>query len=230
LDHIDVYVEGTISVETQINGVSQGKQTGTIIVSNISATIVDDGETRTYTNFSTQTQIGSGEMEFRKNVTRFSSSAVITISGTMVCEKLNINTTFSKTLFEDDVTAAILECPTHGGCDIRITENEVANIVTHNVVFKTEEGGKIDGDTANISYINVIDGTTFPDIPKTTPNDNYEFIGWYDESGNPVTEFPSAVKQDWVFIAKWKEIPKPTATATPEPTATATPVPTKNQI
>ena len=225
LNHIDVYVNGSISIETQINGVSQGVQTGVIKMSNVSAIIVDNGTTRTYNNFSTQTQAGSTEMEFHKDVNSFSKSAEITIKGTMECAELGINTTFSKTFSGTGITAAVQECPLHSGCDFRITEDEVMNTVTHDVVFKTVQGGKIDGDTADIVYNNIIDGSEFPSIPTTSANECYEFEGWYDENENLVENFPSKVTQDSVFIAKWKQLATPTPVVTPEPTKEPTPTP-----
>lgn len=231
LNHIDVYVNGSINIDTQINGVSQGTKTVTIVMSNVSATIVDSGTTKTYTNFSTRTQAGSKEMEFHKDVTtKFSTLAVITIKGTMKCSELGINTTFSKTFSGNDITDAVNECPVHSGCDFRITEDEVINTVTHNVTFKTERGGTINGEAADIKYTNIIDGEKFPDIPKESANDNYEFLGWYDESGNLVKSFPAIVEKDWVFIAKWKKLATPTPRPTKKPTAEPTPVVTPTAI
>lgn len=61
LNHIDVYINGTITIDTQVNGVSISKQNADIVLSNLSATIVDNGKSQTYSNFSTQTQMGSRE-------------------------------------------------------------------------------------------------------------------------------------------------------------------------
>ena len=229
LNHIDVYVNGSISVDTRINGVSQGVQTGIIKISNLSAIVVDKGVTKTYYNFSTQMQAGSAEWEFRKNVSRFSQSAEITIQGTMKCDELGIDTTFSKKFAGTDITVAIQECPAHSGCDFRITEDEVMNTITHNVVFKTEQGGKIDNGIEDITYTGIIDGAEFPSIPKTNAYENYVFDGWYD-GDQKVVEFPSKVTQDYVFIAKWKRletpIPEPTVVPTKEPTVEPTKEPT----
>lgn len=215
MNHIDVYTNGTISVDTQINGVSQGVKTGTLVISNLTATVNDYGYTNTYSDFSTQSQVGSGELEFHKDVWGFSTSAVITISGTMICDELGINTTFTKEISGDSLAAAVQECPGRSGCDIRITEDEVNNTITHNVTFRTEAGGTINSDTADIAYTNIIDGSAFPDIPITTANEHYEFDGWYDENGNKVESFPSIVTENRVFVAKWKQVSTDPTPVTP---------------
>ena len=215
LNHIDVYTNGTISVDTQINGVSQGVKTGTLVISNLTATVNDYGYTNTYSDFSTQSQVGSGELEFHKDVWGFSTSAVITISGTMICDELGINTTFTKEISGDSLAAAVQECPGRSGCDIRITEDEVNNTITHNVTFRTEAGGTINSDTVDIAYTNIIDGSAFPKIPITTPNEHYEFDGWYDEGGNKVESFPSIVTEDRVFVAKWRQVSTDPTPVTP---------------
>ena len=206
LRHIDVYAGGTITVDTQLNGVSQGTKTGAIIVSNLTATVTDGGIARSYSDFHLQSQAGTGEREYHVETYGFTKSAVITISGTMQCDELGINTQFSKEFSGDAIDAAVQECPGHIGCDFRITETDIVNTVTHNVIFKTEAGGKINAGTTDISYTNVIDGTGFPEIPQTEADEHYEFVGWYDEAGNAVTAFPTIVDKDYTFIAKWKQI------------------------
>lgn len=206
LSHVDVYVSGNITVDTQLNGVSQGTKTGIITVSNLTATVTDEGITKSYDKFSMQSQAGTGEKEYHVQTYGFSSSAVITISGIMQCSELGINTQFSKEFSGDAIAAAIQECPMHIGCDFRITETDIVNTVTHDVIFKTEAGGKINAGTTDISYTNVIDGTGFPEIPQTEADEHYEFVGWYDEADNAVTTFPTTVDKDYTFIAKWKQI------------------------
>ena len=106
--HIDVYVNGTITVDTQVNGVSQSKQTGTITVSNLTAKVVDSGQERVYTRFVKQTQANqSKELEFHDDTSSFTKSATITITGTMKSEELGINTSFTKVVSGGDIDAAV---------------------------------------------------------------------------------------------------------------------------
>lgn len=216
LRHIDVYVNGTITVDTQVDGVSQRKKTGTITVSDLTAKVVDSGQEKVYTRFTKQTQANqSKELEFHTETSSFTKSATITITGTMKSGELGINTSFTKVVSGSAIDAAVEECPYHIGCDIRITDTEIVNTITHNVTFKTEAGGKINGGTENINYTNVIDGSVFPEIPKTEAESNYEFVGWFNESGNQVTNFPKKVTEDYVFVAKWKKVSENPTPVTP---------------
>lgn len=125
LRHIDLYVNGTITVDTQVNGVSQSKKTGTITVSNLTAKVLDSGQERVYTRFVKQTQANqSKELEFHDDTSSFTKSATITITGTMKSEELRINTSFTKVVSGSDIDAAVEKCPYHIGCDIRITNPE----------------------------------------------------------------------------------------------------------
>ena len=220
-------MNGSIKVESQVNGVTQSVKTGVLEISNLTATIMENNRSYTYRRFSKQYQANaSRELEFHKQVQSYTTNATITISGTMICKDLKINTTFSKTFSGDDLIKANRKCPYHTGCDFRITDSEVSNIITHDVIFKTETGGYINNGTSDISYTNIIDNSDFPTVPSVkAAGKNYSFAGWFDESGKIVTNFPKTVTKDYVFIAKWNEevIPSPTPVVTPSATPVVTP-------
>ena len=49
----------------------------------------------------------------------------------------------------------------------------------------------------------VTEGVVLPTADNITLND-YEFMGWYDEDGNKVTEIPAGIIKDIVLTSKWK--------------------------
>lgn len=77
--------------------------------------------------------------------------------------------------------------------------------LTYTITFKTEDGGKINDQTNDITYPDLTAGTTFPAVPTTKANTGYYFLGWYDESGNKVEEnaFPEKVTGNATYTAKW---------------------------
>ena len=77
------------------------------------------------------------------------------------------------------------------------------NTETYSVIFKAEKGGRFYGDVISSSYKNLPYGSVFPTVPKEITEENYEFLGWYDENGNKVDSFPSTVTRNYVFTAKW---------------------------
>lgn len=70
----------------------------------------------------------------------------------------------------------------------------------YSITFNPGSNGTLTGD----SVITVKHGSVFPERPEPKPYDGYEFDGWYDESGNKITEFPS-VKGNAVYTARWIE-------------------------
>lgn len=74
------------------------------------------------------------------------------------------------------------------------------------ITFKTDNGGKIDGDTVDIEKT-AKRNDPFPTVPTTEANTGYYFLGWYDESGNKVEEnaFPKKVTGNATYTAKWKK-------------------------
>ncbi|WP_277216341.1 InlB B-repeat-containing protein [Pseudoflavonifractor capillosus] len=75
---------------------------------------------------------------------------------------------------------------------------------TYTITFKTEAGGTINGGTDNVTGT-YTEGAAFPERPATAANSGYSFAGWYDESGNKVTEWPATVTASATYTAKWTE-------------------------
>ncbi|WP_294531790.1 InlB B-repeat-containing protein [uncultured Pseudoflavonifractor sp.] len=75
---------------------------------------------------------------------------------------------------------------------------------TYTITFKTEAGGTINGGTADVTGT-YSEGAAFPERPTTAANSGYVFDGWYDESGNKVTEWPATVTASATYTARWTE-------------------------
>ena len=75
---------------------------------------------------------------------------------------------------------------------------------TYTITFKTEAGGTINGGTADVTGT-YAEGAAFPDRPATAADSGYAFDGWYDESGNKVTEWPETVTASATYTARWTE-------------------------
>ena len=209
LGHVDVYINGQVSIDQQINGVSQEEKKVTVNISDVSVEIEENNKKKTYTNFREQTQSGSKEREFHKDVDPFTKNAKITVRCRISSTELDIDTQFEKVYSGADIDAAIEECPYHIGCDIRITSREIKNVITYDVIFKSDEGGKFENEEQYIEHINIISGEAFPKVPQLTADENYEFAGWYDESTNlKIEEFPKTVTKDLTVVAKWKKVEK----------------------
>ncbi len=209
LGHVDVYINGQVSIDQQINGVSQEEKKVIVNISDVSVEIEENNKKKTYTNFREQTQSGSKEREFHKDVDPFTKNAKITVRCRITSTELNIDMQFEKAYSGADIEAAIEECPYHIGCDIRITSREIKNVITYDVIFKSDEGGNLENEEQYIEHINIISGEAFPKVPQLTADENFEFVGWYDENTNlKIEEFPKTVTKDLTAVAKWKKIEK----------------------
>ncbi|MBP3502230.1 MAG: InlB B-repeat-containing protein [Clostridia bacterium] len=206
-NNIRVYIDGQVSIDTQINGASQDYNNVVVDISDISVEIEDNNQKKIYTNFNEQTQQGSVVKKYYKDVDPFSEDAILTVNGKIKSEELNLNVTFSKMYLVEDLLTIIDSIINYDGCNIRITSEEVKNIITYDVVFKTEEGGKFSDGLEYIEHVNIISGEKYPNIPEVISNQNYKFLGWYDEeTGLKINEFPSKVTKDLTAVAKWKLI------------------------
>ena len=78
---------------------------------------------------------------------------------------------------------------------------------THKVTFKADNGGTINGQSADV-VSTVSCGDAFPAKPNANANTNYTFDGWYDLDGKKVDTFPELVTADLTYVAKFsvKEI------------------------
>ncbi|MDY4994712.1 MAG: S-layer homology domain-containing protein [Oscillospiraceae bacterium] len=76
--------------------------------------------------------------------------------------------------------------------------------LTYTITFKTENGGKINDQTNDITYSDLIAGADFPTVPTTQENTGYYFDGWYKDN-TKVTSFPEKVTENATYTAKWKK-------------------------
>lgn len=210
LNHVDVYVNGEVIIDKQVNGVSQDCIKTVVNVSNISISIKENGKTKGYKNFTEQTQANSNEKEYHKNVEGFTKNAIIIVNGKITSKELNIDMNFSKTYSGTDIEKAIQECPCRSGCDIRITSEEVKNIITYDVTFKSENGGKLKGNESSdnyIQYANMVSGDKFPNVPEVSEDENYKFLGWYNEkTDEKISKFPNTIAEDLAAVAKFEYV------------------------
>ena len=85
---------------------------------------------------------------------------------------------------------------------------------TYTVTFKTENGGKINGNTSDVTHSVAYD-SDFPTTPGVTADTHYEFDKWVDENDNEVTTFPQKVTGDATYTAKWKQVSTDPTPVTP---------------
>ena len=85
---------------------------------------------------------------------------------------------------------------------------------TYSITFKTENGGKINGNTSDVTHSVAYD-SDFPVTPEVTADTHYEFDKWVDEDGNKVTTFPQKVTGDATYTAKWKQVSTDPTPVTP---------------
>ena len=85
---------------------------------------------------------------------------------------------------------------------------------TYTVTFKTENGGKINGNTSDVTHSVAYD-SNFPRTPEVTADTHYEFDKWVDENDNEVTTFPQKVTGDATYTAKWKQVSTDPTPVTP---------------
>lgn len=88
--------------------------------------------------------------------------------------------------------------------------------VEYAISFDLVEGAWAEGTVVPESYTIESDEIV---LPTTIAKEGFEFLGWVDEQGNPVTSIAAGSMGDKVFKATWKEI-KP---AEPEKEKAATP-------
>ena len=199
-NHIDVRVDGNLSIVTQLNGVQQGSaQKLDVTVTAAQATVNE-----TVYPLVRKTGIGA-ENEWRKTGLRLSMDDSVSISYT-ISYTLDGNVKTMTCVWncsDADLRQAVQNCPNHSGFDFNIAAEDVTELITHTITFQTEDGGTIDGAMDDIVYTNILQGNAFPTIPAIVADPNYAFAGWFDEQGNPVTAFPATVEQDATYVAKW---------------------------
>ena len=112
----------------------------------------------------------------------------------------------------EDATASVYDFDTEVTQNITLYAQWTPN--TYTVTFKTETGGKIDGNMSDVTHSVAYD-SDFPETPGVTADTHYEFDKWVDENGNKVTTFPKKVTGNATYIAKWKQVSTDPTPVTP---------------
>ncbi len=203
-DHVDVYKNGTLLVDRQTNGISNGAPVPTAVTaSNLSGSYTI-GAMTTPLSF---TLCGD---EWRASDLTLVMPDSLTITCTLTDTSSNIYP-FSHTYTGQELIDAINACPAHcplkSGMDLTINEGYIVNTNKYNVTFKTDAGGTINGGTTDVSNLNITEGCTFPTSPTTTASADHTFDGWYDILNNKISAFPATVTATATYTARWTDTP-----------------------
>jgi flagellar basal body-associated protein FliL len=85
----------------------------------------------------------------------------------------------------------------------------VYEINLHNITFKVEGNGTINGDTKDVIIPSVEHFTKWDEawIPEAKGDDGYYLVGWFNSDGRPVENpFVEEIVKDEVFIAKFAQV------------------------
>ena len=198
-NHIDIRLNGSITIDYKINGVSQPgyPKTLNITTSNASGSYKIGATSYPISNFTYATSDGG---EWRKTGLNFRWPDSVTINATLT-DSTDHTYAFSHTFSGSEIYAAHIECPTNEGFDFILNASQVSNLITHDVTFKTSTGGKINGGTADYECTDVPDGTSMSSLtPSTAALPGYTFAGWSPS-------LPSTVTADGIYTAQWSKIP-----------------------
>ncbi len=136
---------------------------------------------------------GAGAERFLQEVNDFKATGSVTGTADMTVAQSETNT-ISYTWKEGFSANNYTITPNPGS----LTITPVSQL---KITFKTETGGKIDGDTVDIEKT-AKRNDPFPTIPTPTPNTSYYFDGWYKDN-TKVTSFPTTVTENATYTAKW---------------------------
>ena len=204
-DHVDVRLNGSITIDYKINGVSQPgyPKTLSITTSNVTGSYKTSsgGSSTNLGTFSYRSSDG-GEWSVSKNINWPYS---VTINATL--SDGSTTYPFSHTFTGAEIYAAHVECPTDEGFDFILNASDISDQIAHDVTFKTTAGGTINGGTTDIIHTDLLDGSSSPTPPTTSANSGYQFLGWTKNSGT--TLYTSAqvdamtITADTVFTAQY---------------------------
>ena len=213
--HVDVRVAGTVTISKTVNGVPNGaSQTINVTISNVTGTADN-------TTLDFKAKSGQGnENEWRaKNISDRPSTITISCTATGTVNGVKKTWNISKTYGSNDIQTANTTCPNQKGYDFNISEDEIEDIITHTVVFFTEDTNKgmlkvnaTSDETKTVAYTGLSVGDTFPTVPSDSAKSGYTFDGWYvatnvtDTSytkGEKVTAWPTTVTGDAYYVAVW---------------------------
>ena len=180
-EHVDVEMDGTLTIEHRVNGELESSETLEVSTSNVSAVI----NGTTYTNFTGD----SSANEWRKLGLSYSWPSAVTIHATLT-DKSDPSRTFDfeYTFTGNELLTAYAHCPGSEsggtkGLDFVLSASSIQNTITHDVTFATTTGGTIGGGTANIEHTGLLDGSDCPTPPTPAANSGYDFLGWTMNGG-----------------------------------------------
>ena len=201
-DHIDVRFAGQLTIDSQINGVSEDgyPKTINVTVSNVSGSFVAGGNT-------TNLPLGrftydAANKEWRAtNISRFVWPSSVTINATLT-DSDGKTYPFNYTFTGSEIARANANCHDQSGFDFDLSGESISKTITHDVTFKTSEGGKINGGTDDVKWTGVLDGTDFDTIlPTLEPDSGYAFAGW-----SPSLPASGKVKGDGIYTATFEQV------------------------
>lgn len=204
IDSVKIYIDGQVHIDTQVNGVSVDYNEVPLEISDVYIE-VDDYENQKKYDYLECDYSEDHKYEFSGNIDQFSDKAKFIVNGRICSDELNIDKIFQKTYSKDEIT----NCSYNGKQEysIEITSNDLKDIITYDVIFRSDNGGVLEEEQYNVEYINIIPGEKFPELPDLISNNDYNFIGWYDEQQKCyLKEFPDCVDQDYIITARWENI------------------------
>lgn len=222
--HLDVDVDGTLTVVSKCNGEEISRQEVTVKISDISATVDGYAVNDFYviTNPDGTQQWRSDLLWLDPNI----NTVDLTCTVTAEVNGQEISVPYTRHYNHRDLWHALYVCPLHTGYDIGIAPADVDGLydsITADVGFFTEDGGTINGGTDPVLYEDLLIGSSFPEAPATAPDEHYAFDGWYpaDTEGNAtsdeaVANLPEVVPAGSTnYVAKWEQVSTPATPVTP---------------
>lgn len=200
INSIKINIDGQVSVDTQVNGVSIDYNEISLNVSNVKIEIDDNGNKEIYDNLVCNYE-KDHNYEYSVNVNNFSENAKLIVTGEISSNELNISNEFKKEYLTNEITTSDAEY------NLEITSRELKDIITYDVIFRSDDGGLFEENQYNLEYTSIMPEGKFPVLPDLAADENYKFIGWYDEQQNTfIQSFPTSVDHDYIIIAKWEKI------------------------
>ena len=200
VNSIKINIDGQVSVDTQVNGVSIDYNEISLNVSNVKIEIDDNENKKLYDNLVCNYE-EDHNYEYSVNVENFSENAKLIVTGEISSNELNINNEFKKEYLTNEITTSNTEY------NLEITSRELKDIITYDVIFRSDDGGLLEENQYNLEYTSIMPKGEFPVLPNLVANEGYKFIGWYDEQQNTfIQNFPNSVDHDYIITAKWEKI------------------------
>jgi hypothetical protein len=203
---VNIIFDGQVSIDTQVNSVSVDYNKTCLDISEVGIKNENLVGQAVYTNLECE-EINNGVYKYTGSINQLKNNETITIFGRLISDDLGIDTTFNKTFTKDDILNNEEFENDDNNYNIVFSANDLKDLITYDVVFKSDEGGAFCEELDNVEYFNIIPYSEFPEIPDLKANDEFKFLGWYDEIQDCYIEnFPESVDRDYVISAKWEAV------------------------